>query len=33
MALEGLFGTTDEIVVDLGRQLLETRTVPRLIEL
>jgi len=33
MALEGLFGTTDEIVLDLGRQLLETRTVPRLIEL
>jgi alkylation response protein AidB-like acyl-CoA dehydrogenase len=33
MALEGLFGTTDEIVVDLGRHLLETRTVPRLIEL
>jgi hypothetical protein len=33
MALEGLFGTTDEIVLDLGRQLLETRTAPRLIEL
>jgi hypothetical protein len=33
MALEGLFGTTDEIVVDLGRQLLETRVAPRLIEL
>jgi alkylation response protein AidB-like acyl-CoA dehydrogenase len=33
MALEGLFGTTDEIVVDLGRQLLEARNVPRLIEL
>jgi hypothetical protein len=33
MALEGLFGTTDEIVVDLGRQLLHTRKVPRLIEL
>jgi hypothetical protein len=33
MALEGLFGTTDEIVLDLGRQLLETRAVPRLIEL
>ena len=33
MALEGLFGTTDEIVLDLGRQLLETRQVPRLIEL
>jgi alkylation response protein AidB-like acyl-CoA dehydrogenase len=33
MALEGLFGTTDDIVLDLGRQLLETRQVPRLIEL
>jgi hypothetical protein len=33
MALEGLFGTTDEIVLDLGRQLLETRVAPRLIEL
>ena len=33
MALEGLFGTTDDIVVDLGRQLLETRVAPRLIEL
>ncbi len=33
MALEGLFGSTDEIVVDLGRTLLATRTVPTLIEL
>jgi hypothetical protein len=33
MALEGLFGTTDEIVLDLGRQLLDSRKVPRLIEL
>jgi len=33
MALEGLFGTTDEIVLHLGRALLETQTVPRLIEL
>ena len=33
MALEGLFGSTDDIVVDLGRQLLAARTVPTLIEL
>ncbi|HEY7137591.1 MAG TPA: acyl-CoA dehydrogenase family protein [Acidimicrobiia bacterium] len=33
MALEGLFGTTDAIVLDLGRHLLETRAVPTLIEL
>jgi hypothetical protein len=33
MALEGLFGSADEIVVDLGRQLLATRRVPTLIEL
>lgn len=33
MALEGLFGSADEIVVDLGRQLLSTRQVPTLIEL
>ncbi len=33
MALEGLFGSADEIVVDLGRQLLAARQVPRLIEL
>jgi hypothetical protein len=31
--LEGLFGSADEIVVELGRQLLATRTVPTLIEL
>jgi Acyl-CoA dehydrogenase, C-terminal domain len=33
MALEGLFGSTDDIVVDLGRQLLTARAVPTLIEL
>ena len=33
MVLEGLFGSADEIVVDLGRQLLATRRVPTLIEL
>jgi hypothetical protein len=33
MALDGLFGSADEIVLDLGRQLLATRTVPTLIEL
>jgi alkylation response protein AidB-like acyl-CoA dehydrogenase len=33
MALEGLFGSADEIVLDLGRQLLATRHVPTLIEL
>jgi hypothetical protein len=33
MALEGFFGSTDEIVVDLGRALLASRTVPALIEL
>ena len=33
MTLEGLFGSTDEIVVDLGRRLLEARAVPKLIEL
>ena len=33
MALEGLFGSTDDIVVDVGRQLLAARTVPTLIEL
>jgi hypothetical protein len=33
IALDGLFGTGDEIVVDLGRQLVATRTVPTLIEL
>jgi hypothetical protein len=33
MLLEGLFGSADEIVLDLGRQLLAARTVPNLIEL
>jgi hypothetical protein len=33
MALEGLFGSADDIVVDLGRQLLAARRVPTLIEL
>ena len=33
MALEGLFGSADEIAVDLGRQLLAARRVPTLIEL
>jgi hypothetical protein len=33
MALAGLFGTSDDIVVDLGRELLGTRTVPTVIEL
>jgi hypothetical protein len=33
MALEGLFGSADEIVLDLGRRLLATRRVPTLIEL
>jgi hypothetical protein len=33
MALEGLFGTTSEIVVDVGHQLVETRDVPTLVEL
>jgi alkylation response protein AidB-like acyl-CoA dehydrogenase len=33
MALEGLFGRTDEIVVDIGHQLLGARAVPTLIEL
>ena len=33
IALEGLFGSADEIVVDVGRQLLAARTVPTLIEL
>ena len=33
MALEGLFGSADEITVDLGRRLLETRRVPTLIDL
>jgi hypothetical protein len=33
IALEGLFGSADEIVLDLGRQLLAARHVPTLIEL
>lgn len=33
MALEGLFGSADEIVVDVGRELLAARSVPTLIEL
>jgi alkylation response protein AidB-like acyl-CoA dehydrogenase len=33
MALEGLFGSADEITVDVGRQLLTARRVPTLIEL
>jgi hypothetical protein len=33
MALEGLFGTADEIALDLGRHLLATRRVPTLIDL
>jgi hypothetical protein len=33
MALDGLFGSADAIVVDLGRRLLANRAVPTLIEL
>ena len=33
MALEGLFGSADEIVLDVGRRLLAARRVPTLIEL
>lgn len=33
MLLEGLFGSADEIALDLGRQLLAARLVPTLIEL
>jgi hypothetical protein len=33
MALEGLFGSADDIVLDIGRRLLSTRNVPTLIEL
>ena len=33
MVLEGLFGTADAIVLDVGRELIRTRTVPTLIEL
>ena len=33
MLLEGIFGSSDEITLDVGRQLLATRNVPTLIEL
>jgi hypothetical protein len=33
LVLEGLFGSADEIAVDVGRRLLATRRVPTLIEL
>ena len=33
LALEGLFGRADDIVTDLGRELIATRAVPTLIEL
>jgi len=33
MGLEGLFGSADELVLDVGRRLLATRRVPTLIEL
>jgi len=33
MALEGLFGSADEIVLDVGRRVLATRHAPTLIEL
>ncbi|HME70434.1 MAG TPA: acyl-CoA dehydrogenase family protein [Myxococcota bacterium] len=33
IALEGLFGSADEIVLDIGRQLLAERRVPTLIQL
>jgi len=33
MVLEGLFGTADAIVLDVGRELIRTRSVPTLIEL
>jgi hypothetical protein len=33
MLLDGLFGSSDEIVLDLGRQLLATGSVPMLIDL
>jgi hypothetical protein len=33
LALDGLFGSADEIVLDVGRQLLAARRVPTLIEL
>jgi hypothetical protein len=33
MVLDGLLGSADDVVVDLGRRLVATRTVPTLIEL
>ena len=33
MVLEGLFGTADAIVLDVGRHLIRTRSAPTLIEL
>jgi hypothetical protein len=33
MVLEGIFGTADAIVLDLGRHLVATRSAPTLIEL
>jgi hypothetical protein len=33
MLLEGLFGSADEIVVELGHRLIAERRVPTLIEL
>ena len=33
LALEGLFGSSDEIVTGIGRDLIDTRHVPTLIEL
>jgi alkylation response protein AidB-like acyl-CoA dehydrogenase len=33
LALEGLFGSADEIALDVGRRLLAERRVPTLIEL
>jgi len=33
IALEGIFGSADELVLDIGRQLLASRSVPTLIEL
>jgi alkylation response protein AidB-like acyl-CoA dehydrogenase len=33
MVLDGLFGSADDIVLDVGRQLLARRRVPTLVEL
>jgi hypothetical protein len=33
MMLGGLFGSADDLALDLGRQLLAARSVPTLIEL